>query len=246
MAVSSQGRVPLIVVGTLPIFISLLLHLVAVSVSWRINSKLNGTISSVRIFNYPYGMESKIDSIKHSTSYAHTTNQEVSVFCLLEKYSIKFPNIVLAQSLLETGYYLSHIFLTNFNLFGMKVSSRGYHIPTTSLLHKQRCGDAVHACYESIERSVQDYAEWQQVRMGEYEALYGKISNEEEYLQFLDNLVISGKPGYRYAEDKNYTRKLRKLIRNNECTPQALVEERLLAFHDTIAVDGKLIEIIYY
>lgn len=38
----------------------------------------------------------------------------------INKLNFKFPHIVLAQSILETGYYKSKIFKENNNLFGMK------------------------------------------------------------------------------------------------------------------------------
>lgn len=239
-------RVPLIVGGALPFLIAALIQIGVVLHMFVLNKEKESRITSVRIFNFPYGMEKFIDSLRQNTSYTYTTNQENGVFCLLEKYNVKYPNIVLAQTLLETGYYQSRIFRMNNNLFGMKVSSRGYHIPVESMIHQRQCGDKVHACYESIVRSVQDYAAWQEIRMADYERKYGRIKNNEEYLKFLDNIVLGNQSGYRYAEDKNYTFKLRKLMRKNRCTPDILVEERLVPFFDTLYLDGKLTEIIYY
>ena len=244
----NRRRVPLIVGGILPFLIAALIQIGVVLYLFvnEHNYEKKPKITSVRIFNYPYGMEKIIDSLRNNTSYTHIADEEHSIFCLLEKYNVKFSDWVLAQTLLETGYYQSRIFRMNNNLFGMKVSSRGYHIPVESMIHQRQCGDKVHACYESIVRSVQDYAAWQEIRMADYERKYGKIKNGEQYLKFLDNIVIGNISGYRYAEDKNYTSKLRKLVRKNRCTPDILVEERLVPFFDTLYLDGKLTEIIYY
>jgi len=39
---------------------------------------------------------------------------------MLKDLNVQYPHIVMAQSIVETGYWKSHIFLENHNLFGMK------------------------------------------------------------------------------------------------------------------------------
>jgi uncharacterized FlgJ-related protein len=39
---------------------------------------------------------------------------------LLKELNVKFPHIVMAQALLETGNFKSKVFLQNHNLFGMR------------------------------------------------------------------------------------------------------------------------------
>lgn len=136
-----------------------------------------------------------------------------SLLCLLESKGILFPRIVFTQSLLETGFFTSKIFLFNRNPFGMKVSSRNFHIKVNSLDYSEyKCYDEQHACYKNVYDAVQDLKAWQQIRLRAYAKHYGRMpSTEEEYLHFLNHLVI-GKGIYRYAEDINYTAKLKRII----------------------------------
>ena len=110
----------------------------------------------------------------------------------LEETNIKFPHIVLAQSILETGNYKSEVFMMNHNLFGMKQA----HIrPTTAL------GTSIgHAYYNNWKESVYDYAL--------YQAAYLKnVKNEDQYMDYL---------GSNYAEAEHYVRALKRIIRKNK------------------------------
>ena len=48
-----------------------------------------------------------------------------NVLAMLQKYDVKFPKIVLAQALLETGNFSSDLCRVNHNLFGLRHPSDG-------------------------------------------------------------------------------------------------------------------------
>lgn len=99
------------------------------------------------------------------------------------------PDIVFAQAVQETGHFKSTIFHENNNLFGMKMA---YKRPKTSVgIHKG------HAVYKNWMESVLDYALWQQK--------YANIKNRELYFKHLND---------HYAEDPNYSYKLKQIIKN--------------------------------
>ena len=108
--------------------------------------------------------------------------------------NIKFPHIVYAQAILESGNFKSNIFLENNNLFGMKVSKLR---PTTN-----KGEDKNHAFYNNWKESVQDYAFYQA-------AYLNKIKTEDEYFQYLK---------INYAENPFYVEILKKLIKNENQT----------------------------
>lgn len=107
----------------------------------------------------------------------------------LRELNLKFPEIVYAQAVLETGDFKSFVFKENNNLFGMKLAKSR---PTTAIGFENN-----HAEYFSWEMSVVDYALYQA-------AFLRKIRTEEEYLEFLSN---------NYAKDGNYISKIRKIIK---------------------------------
>lgn len=99
---------------------------------------------------------------------------------MLNDLNVKYPHIVLAQSILETGHFKSEVFLQNNNLFGMKEARVRQHTADGTNLG--------HACYNTWQESVIDYAL--------YQARYlSHIKSEDEYIQYLNE---------RYAEAKNY------------------------------------------
>ena len=101
---------------------------------------------------------------------------------------IRFPDIVYAQAVLETGGFKSTIFLESFNCFGMKVARSR---PTTALSTSRG-----HAMYDSWMMSTIDYALFQS-------AFLRDIRTSEDYLDYLSR---------NYAEDPSYVSKLRKII----------------------------------
>lgn len=106
----------------------------------------------------------------------------------IKKLNIRFPHIVLAQSILETGYWESRIYQENHNLFGMKQArARATTANGTQLGH---------AYYDNWKESVTDYALYQA-------AYLNKIRKENQYLRYLDK---------NYAEAKDYDKKLEAII----------------------------------
>ena len=106
----------------------------------------------------------------------------------LKRLNVRFPHIVLAQAILETGYYESRIYNENNNLFGMKQARAR---PTTAL--GTQLG---HAYYNDWKESVVDYALYQA-------AYLNKLRTEKKYLSYLDR---------NYAEAKNYDKALVQII----------------------------------
>lgn len=107
---------------------------------------------------------------------------------MLKDLNVKFPHIVLAQSIQETGHWKSGIFLENHNLFGMKEAQR--RITTAEGTNRN------HAYYNHWRESVYDYAFYQ------CRYLSG-IKSESEYFQYLSAS---------YAEDTAYVERLKKVI----------------------------------
>jgi len=107
---------------------------------------------------------------------------------MLKQLNVKFPHIVLAQSIVETGHWTSKIFLENHNLFGMKEAY--------VRVHTARGTQYGHAYYEDWEESVYDYAF--------YQCRYlGAIRTEDEYFNYLSNS---------YGEAPNYIKILKQVI----------------------------------
>ena len=102
--------------------------------------------------------------------------------------NVKYPHIVLAQSIVETGHWKSTIFLENHNLFGMKEAKM--RITTAGGTQYN------HAYYSHWRESVYDYAF--------YQCRYlSKINSEEEYFQYLSAS---------YAEAPDYVNVLKATI----------------------------------
>ena len=107
---------------------------------------------------------------------------------MLKDLNVKFPYIVMAQSIQETGHWKSGIFLENHNLFGMKEAQR--RITTAEGTNRN------HAYYNHWRESVYDYAFYQ------CRYLNG-IHTESDYFTYL---------GASYAEDSSYVERLKKVI----------------------------------
>lgn len=106
--------------------------------------------------------------------------------------NIKFPHIVYAQAVLETGNFSSAVFKGNHNLFGMKEAKVR---PTTNL-----GTDQGHAVYRTWRESVIDYALYQTAYLSE-------IHSEEEYYAYLSKF---------YAEDPSYVSKVQTIAASVE------------------------------
>lgn len=115
---------------------------------------------------------------------------EEKFMAYLKELNIKFPKIVYAQAVLETGNFQSEVFKANNNMFGMKEAS--VRISTN---HGTNLN---HAVYNHWREAVLDYAL--------YQASYlSNLHSEEEYYTFL---------GQHYAEDQTYVSKV-KIIAHN-------------------------------
>ena len=109
---------------------------------------------------------------------------------LLKELNVKYPHIVLAQSIIETGHWTSRIFNENNNLFGMKEAR--------SRIHTAKKTEHNHAYYETWRESVYDYSF--------YQCRYlSKLKSETEYFEYL---------GKNYAEAPNYVANLKRVIKN--------------------------------
>jgi len=117
-------------------------------------------------------------------------NQE-KLIVLLSELNFKFPHIVLAQSILETGHYESKIFKENHNLFGMKEAR-----VRLNLAEGTQYG---HAYYNNWEESIMDYALW-------YSTYAYKCKTEKQLYKLLDN---------QYAEASAYVSSLQHIIKIN-------------------------------
>lgn len=114
-----------------------------------------------------------------------------SLKAFIKKLNIKHPDIVYAQTLLETSRHNSRLFKNNGNLFAMKKAGKR---PTLAFTLKNK-----HALYEDTylagwQLSVLDYAL--------YQAAFGRKKSKEEYFKLLES----------YAEDTLYGQKLKKLL----------------------------------
>lgn len=109
---------------------------------------------------------------------------------MLKDLNVRFPHIVMAQAIIESGHFQSNIFRTNRNLFGMKQA-------------RMRCTTAkgtnlAHAYYDNWKESVYDYAFFQSRYLHD-------LKTEAQYLEYLDR---------NYAEAKNYDAAIKRVIEN--------------------------------
>jgi uncharacterized FlgJ-related protein len=109
----------------------------------------------------------------------------------IKRLNIKFPYIVLAQSILETNYWSSNIFYQNNNLFGLKEAK--IRITTARKTINN------HAYYDNWRESLFDYCLYQT-------AYLSKIKKEDDYYLYI---------GSYYAEDPLYVSSLKYIIDNN-------------------------------
>jgi hypothetical protein len=119
-------------------------------------------------------------------------SEELLIKCLYYE-KIIYPEIVLTQARLETGFYTSDIFKNGNNLFGMKYPK--YRTTTATGTYQG------HAQYSHWIESVIDYRKFQDW----YMSLGYRITGTEidEYLVFLQWI--------KYAEDPHYIPKIVKL-----------------------------------
>ncbi len=106
----------------------------------------------------------------------------------LKRLNVKFPHIVMAQSMVETGYWESDIFNENHNLFGMKEA----RVRVNTALGTNRN----HAYYSDWVSSVLDYAFYQSTYLKD-------LKTEEQYYNYLSRS---------YAESDNYVNSVKSMV----------------------------------
>lgn len=128
---------------------------------------------------------------KQTVPTATTADDHFSEERLIEmiiSLNLKFPHIVLAQGILETGRWESKLFKYNNNLFGMREAR--VRINTAAGTRSN------HAYYNSWRESLYDYAF--------YQCRYlSRVKTEDEYFEYLSK---------NYAESENYVNAVKSII----------------------------------
>jgi len=109
----------------------------------------------------------------------------------LKRLNVKYPHIVMAQSIVETGNFSSRIFNKNNNLFGMKKSK--YRV-STSL--GSRFG---HSYYINWKESLYDYIFYQNLYLRD-------VKNESDYFDYLSSHYAESGDDYVTALKKTIDR----------------------------------------
>jgi len=107
----------------------------------------------------------------------------------IKEQGIKFPDLVFAQAILETGHFKSTVFRVNNNLFGMRLPK----VRKTTAIGKKRG----YATYSDWIMSVQDYKLWQSSIPKKY------LKNRETYIIYLQKV---------YCDCRNYTKQIKKIV----------------------------------
>ena len=145
--------------------------------------------NSIRVFD-----DYDIFQIEKYLFYRKVMNEPFSEELFIKSMyyeNIKYPEVVLLQAQLETGFYKSDIFLNGNNLFGMKYPKfRNTVAIGTYKGHSQ---------YEHWIDSVRDYKLWQEW----YLSLGWRIDITQDYTFYMLFLKEIG-----YAEDPRYLHKL--------------------------------------
>ena len=129
--------------------------------------------------------ENKKNNLQEVIEFTPCYNDSIANFLI--ELKVKYPHIVLSQSIIESGNYTSKIFLENNNPFGMKLS---WNRATTALGIKNG-----YAYYSNLRDAIIDYAFMQS-------SYYRSAKTEEDYYILLQKS---------YAEDKEYINKVRKI-----------------------------------
>ena len=115
----------------------------------------------------------------------------INLYKAIVSIGIKFPDIVFAQAVLESGSFRSNLAKINNNIFGMKHPK----VRETTAIGKGKSG---YAKYETWVKSVEDYSYWQNFMIKDKEI------SRKEYLTLLGRI---------YATDKNYVSRLNRKIK---------------------------------
>lgn len=126
---------------------------------------------------------------------------------LVENMNIQHPKIVIAQAIIESGFFKSDLFKTNNNLFGMR---KAYQRPTVHMPTGIKLCFTNYSYYYSWHYSVYDYALWQ--------TAYARNLTENEYLDVLRKS---------YAEDEKYISKIKNIISGCKTAKDIIVKYNL-------------------
>jgi uncharacterized FlgJ-related protein len=124
---------------------------------------------------------------------ARTPSQK-EVYEELLRLNVKFPDIVLAQAILESGHFISKIAKQNNNLFGMRMPK----VRKTTAIG-QKYG---YARYHNWKDSVKDYKLWQEALLKKYPSM-----TRSQYKSYIDRI---------YSTGKNYISKINLIIQKNK------------------------------
>ena len=122
-------------------------------------------------------LQDKMAYVRFGTTPDKELNIE-NLMAVLRQYDVKFPQIVAAQALLETGYFTSRVCLENNNLFGLRRPSNGSYYT-----------------FNSWEESVKAYKDYVQYKYkgGNYYEFLNRIRYAEDgsYISKVMNLERS-------------------------------------------------------
>jgi uncharacterized FlgJ-related protein len=155
-------------------------------------------IGNICLFGQVVGFkpqQNKIPSLKIDEAKLMEENNVELVFLYFEilENNIKYPDIVFAQAILESGYMSSQIFVENNNLFGMRYPERR---PTVAVGVNKN-----YSTYNCWIDSVKDYKLFQEF------LFRNKEKSRDDYFDFLYRI---------YAENKTYVHYVKKIINENQ------------------------------
>lgn len=159
------------------------LLLIAIGSWMNRNTKRNQSVQTEQIA--PLTEEENLDE---SVLIAEQQKIVDEVYQIIYSLKIDHPDIVLAQCILESGTFTSNIYKEGNNCLGMKLAKSR---PTTATGVIRG-----HAKYNNMTDCIVDYAIWQ--------GSFARKLSREEYFTYLDSV---------YAQDKNYSIKLKEIIR---------------------------------
>ena len=118
----------------------------------------------------------------------HAPFSEERMIRLAKDLGVKYIDVMVAQSKIETAHYTSLVFKANKNLFGMRLA----RIRETTAIGERHN----HADYISWQQSVVDYKLWQ-------DRVIHKLNTKQKYLAYLHE---------NYAENKQYVKLIKRMI----------------------------------
>jgi flagellum-specific peptidoglycan hydrolase FlgJ len=128
------------------------------------------------------------------SSVSAQTPSHKEVYQEIKWSQIKYPDIALAQAILESGHFKSKIAKSNNNFFGMRMPTK-----RETMAFGKKYGYAI---YHSWRHSVQDYKLWQ-------DQLFTRHPNmtREQYKKYINKL---------YSTSANYISKINTIINKNK------------------------------